>query len=298
MADLANPSTPVQTNDPSRNALKQGIFTNALLEGEDPQAVEVIVDDVINRFEVSDATGQIYARRLVQTTMQINRLNNAQSDYVDGYMQGETCRQEFCRQIGLPPIFSKELPDWFFADEEGPRKEAIQILDAVNEAGWLKRNHSVDRMTRAKSLVPNLWKLLMGEEGSAIQRVHTFGEYLAHTYKKSTAIENLSEFLSIMEGNYKYELLWARSAHRFDTIVKGIRATATMEAMSNPNWLRADSLYHRRSQDLVETLVSLKHEKSANHQSVIGVIKPIETVEKSARKPKRLKGAHVVVQEA
>ena len=298
MADSSNPSTEVQTPDPSKNALKKGIFTNALLEGEDPQAVEVIVEDVINRFEVDDASGEIYARRFVQTTMQINRLNKAQIDYVEGYMQSELARQEFCRQVGISTIFSKDLPDWYFTAETKPREEAMQILKILKEAERLVANYSVDLITRAKGVVPNLWRFLMGEEGGATQKVNTFGDRLASLYKKPTPQENLKALIEIVEHNYEYELQWAKSSQRFDSIVQGIRGQATMEAMSNPNWARADSLYHRRSQDLVQTLVSLKHEKATKTQQVLEMIEPIKTSNKPARKSKRIKSEQSVIQDA
>ena len=298
MAYSTNPSTSVQTPDPSKNALKKGIFTNALIEGEDPEAVEVIVEDVINRFEVEDASGEIYARRFVQTTMQINRLNKAQIDYVEGYMQSELARQEFCRQVGISPIFSKDLPDWYFTTESKPREESRWIWRALKEAKWLQTNYSVDLIIRAKGSVPNLWRFLMGEEGSPTQKVHTFGDRLATLYKKSTPQENLKVLIETIEHNYDYELKWAKSTQRFDLVVQGIRGRATMEAMSNPNWARADSLYHRRSQDLVQTLVSLKHEKASKTQQVLEMIEPIKTSNKPARKSKRIKSEQVVVQDA
>ena len=298
MADSTNPSTAVQTPDPSKNALKKGIFSNALLEGEDPHAVEVIVEDVINRFEVEDASGEIYARRFVQTTMQINRLNKAQIDYVEGYMQSELARQEFCRQVGISHNFSNNLPDWYFTTKSKPREESRWIWGALKEARWLQTNYSVDLIIRAKGSVPNLWRFLMGEEGSPTQKVHTFGDRLATLYKKSTPQENLKVLIETIEHNYDYELKRAKSAQRFDLVVQGIRGRATMEAMSNPNWARADSLYHRRSQDLVQTLVSLKHEKATKTQQVLEMIEPIKTSNKPARKSKRIKSEQAVVQDA
>ena len=298
MAQPTSPSTAVGKTDSSRNALKRGIFSNSLIQGEDPEAVEVIVDDVIKSFDVKDASGEIFARRLVQTTIQTKRLMQAQIDHVEGYMQSEGARQEFCRQVGIFPTESRNLPAWFFTTQQEPREDAKHYLRAVGEAKWLKSNHSVDKMTRAKSVVPDLWLILMGEEGSATQKVYTFGERLSIMYKRSTAQENLQEFIDMMEKNYKYELMWASSEQRFDTVVQGIRAKAMMEAMSNPNWLRADTLYHRRSQDLLQTLVNLKHENSPKTQQVLHVIEPLNKVVKTDRKSKRIKGVQTEVQDA
>ena len=281
MAHETSPSTAVGKNDPSRNALKRGIFTNALLDDEDPQDVEVIVDDLINRFDADDASGEICARRLVQTTLQIKRLNQAQLDYVDGYMQSETVRQEFCRQVGISTSLGKDLPSWYFTTEPKARKTARIFLIAVKEAKWLKKNHRVDLMIRAKEVVPELWSLLMGDDEGPIVKVHTFGERLASMYKKANAQENLQAFIEAMDNNHPYELMWAQSDQRFDSIVRGLRSKAMLDAMSNPNWARADSMYHRRSQDLLQTLVSLKHEKNRSDQPVLEVLETTKQKRKS-----------------
>lgn len=281
MAQETSPSTAVGKTDPSRNALKRGIFTNALLDDEDPQDVEVIVDDLINRFDAGDASGEICARRLVQTTLQIKRLNQAQLDYIEGYMQGESIRQEFCLQVGISTSIGKHLPSWYFTSEPKPRKTARFFSSAVKEAKWLQKNHSVDLMIRAKEVVPALWSLLMGGDEGPIVKVHTFGERLASMYKKANAQENLQAFIEAMDNKHPYELMWAQSDQRFDSIVQGLRAKAMLDAMSNPNWARADSLFHRRSQDLLETLVSLKHEKNRLTQPILEVLESSKPKRKS-----------------
>jgi len=281
MAHETSPSTAVGKTDPSRNALKRGVFTNALLDDEDPQDVEVIVDDLINRFDASDASGEICARRLVQTTLQIKRLNQAQLDYVEGYMQGESVRQEFCRQIGVSTSFGKDLPSWYFDSDADSRQQARFINKTLNEAAQLKKNYSVDRMTRAKVLFPNLWFYLMGEEGSAIQKVHSFGDRLGSLYKKATPYENLQALIDEIKSEHHFILLWAQNENRYESIVRGLRSQAMLDAMSNPNWARADSLFHRRSQELLQTLVSLKHEKNRSDQAVLEVLESSKPKRKS-----------------
>lgn len=272
MAHETSPSTAVGKNDPSRNALKRGIFTNALLDDEDPQDVEVIVDDLINRFDASDASGEISARRLVQTTLQIKRLNQAQLDYVEGYMQGETVRQEFCRQVGMTTLLGKDLPSWYFDSDADARKQARFLYKTLNETSHLRSSYSVDRMTRAKQLFPNLWFYLMGADGSAVQKVHSFGDRLGSLYKKATPCENLQALIDEIKSEHQFNLLWAQNEKRYESIVRGLRSQAMLDAMSNPNWARADSLFHRRSQELLQTLVSLKHEKNRSEQPALEVL--------------------------
>jgi hypothetical protein len=281
MAQVTSPSTAVGKTDPSRNALKRGIFTNALLDDEDPQDVEVIVDDLINRFDASDASGEICARRLVQTTLQIKRLNQAQLDFVEGYMQGESIRQEFCRQVGMTTLLGKDLPSWYFDSDVDARDQARFLNKTLNEVHLLKNNYSVDRMTRARVLFPNLWFYLMGEEGSAIQKVHSFGDRLGSLYKKATPCENLQALFDGIKSEHQFDLLWAQNENRYESIVRGLRSQALLDAMSNPNWARADSLLHRRWQDLLQTLVSLKHEKNRSVQQTLEVLESTRPKRKS-----------------
>ena len=281
MAENTSPSTAVGKHDPSRNALKRGIFSNTLQEDEDAQDVEAIVDDLINRFDASDAAGEICARRLVQTTLQIKRLNQAQLDYVEGYMQGEPVRQEFCRQVGLQISISKNLPWWYFESDADSRTIARSYAKAQKEAIYLKNNYSVDKLTNVKVLFPTLWIYLMGEEGSAIQKVHSFGDRLASLYKKSTPFENLQSLIDEISSEQQFDLVWAENEYRFELVVGGLRAQATLDAMSNANWARADSLFHRRSQDLLQTLVSLKHEKNRSEQPALEVLETTKPKRKS-----------------
>lgn len=288
MADKTSPGEAVGKTDRPRNALKRGVFSNVLLADEDPQDVEVIVDDVIKRFEVEDSAGEICARRLVQTSMQIKRLNQAQLDYVEGYMQGESMRQEFCRQVGITTLSSKSLPSWYFVDDPDSREHARRLLRAVREALHLQTNYTVDRMIRVKELYPRLWRYLMGDEGSAVQKVHTFADRLAGLYKKATPHENLRELIDALKEKHNNDLLWAENEDRFDSVVRGLRGQALLDAMSNPNWARADSLFHRRSQDLLQTLVSLQHEKNRCKTPVLDAIEPTKDKKRSQRRDRAL----------
>jgi hypothetical protein len=268
----------------SRNALKRGVFTNALMPGEDPEAVEVIVDDVIDRFELRDATGEICARRFVQTTLQIKRLNDAQLAYVEGFMQSEEVKSEFCRQVGITPMRAHELPSWYFSQNEERRTRARFICEVVEDATDLLKNYSVDKMTRAKSLYPHLWRAVMGPEGSATEKVHTLGERIGTTYKKATPHENLQVYINELEEKFVWMLFWARDEDRCESIVNGLRAKATLDAASNANWVRADGLFHRRSQDLMQTMVSLR----LDAQRIDGSSAKLELIEPKPKKTKRL----------
>lgn len=272
MANRTSPSTGVGKKDTSRNALKHGVFSNALLDDEDPEDIEAIVEEIKNRFDVDDYVGEICVRRFVQTTLQAKRSYRCQLVYAEGYMQSETMRQEFCRQVGLPSAVSQELPTWYFLKNTDFKLAASFIEDCLKEARHLYETYNADRLQKVQSLYPNLWEYLMGEDGKQSQRVLPFGDRLGKLYKKTTTHENLISLIEDIKNKHKYDLLWVANEQRFESIVMGLRAQAMLDTTSNPNWTRADSLFHRRFQDLLQTLVSLKHEKNRLTQPALEVL--------------------------
>lgn len=285
---LSSPSkavgTPQSLRKPSSNALKRGIFTNALMPGEDAQALDEVVNDLLEHFEIEDACSEICARRFVQTTMQTKRLHEAQLAYVEGYMQSEQAKVDFCKKVGINVAHAYELPTWFFSTDEDSRSRARFWLMVCIETKKLKDEYTVDKMTQAKTLYPNLWLSVMGKEGSATQKVYTIGERLGVTFNKQTPCENLQAYLDYLEESHEWMLFWARDEDRHELIIQGLRAQAVLEAVSNPNWSRAEGLFHRRSQELMQTMISLAVHARGKLEVLPNQLEVIAPKRKSAHK--------------
>jgi len=245
----------------ARNALKRGVFTNTLMPEEDPDAVEQVVENLCNQFQVDDASGEILVRRFVQNTMKIKRLDQAQADYAEGYMHSEQARHEFCDYVGLSQSDASELPSWYFFSDEESGEKARYIMQVRTEALDLKEKHSADLMVSAKKRYPDLWHYVMGAEGSHVAKLHGLGERLMLLFKETSAPLNLQALVAHLEKRYRFEIYWAQDEERYTSVVCAIRAKAELDAMTNPNWTRADSLYHRKTQDLLATLISILQSK-------------------------------------
>jgi hypothetical protein len=63
MTNQTGPRTAVGKINSSRNALKKGIYTNAVLPGEDVQALEELAVAISDSYGVKDAAGEIVVRR-------------------------------------------------------------------------------------------------------------------------------------------------------------------------------------------------------------------------------------------
>ena len=263
MANQTGPRTPVGKINSSRNALKKGIYTNAALPGEDPQALEELALDISESYAVNDAAGEILVRRFLQHTLQTNRLQAAQVDLIEAKMYSHANRQRFCVDVNLSALSAGQIPDWYFTDDTGRKDKARVIYDVFLEASYLKKHYSPDLMVQAKSQFPNLWQYLMGSPGSPTQKVYaTLGERLASLYSQSHPQSNIQCLMDKLKEEKYYELLWGENEARYKAVIAGLRASAVLDVISDPNWSRAEGALHRRSQDLLGSLVTLRRENA------------------------------------
>jgi len=130
MANQTGPRTAVGKINSSRNALKKGIYTNAVLPGEDVQALEELAVDISDSYGVKDAAGEIVVRRFLQHTLQTNRLQAAQADLIQSKMHGHRVRQEFCTEVNLSAHCAAQIPDWYFTEDEQTKQKARLIYAA------------------------------------------------------------------------------------------------------------------------------------------------------------------------
>ena len=263
MANQTGPRTAVGKINSSRNALKKGIYTNAVLPGEDVQALEELAVDISDSYGVKDAAGEIVVRRFLQHTLQSNRLQAAQADLIQSKMHGHRVRQEFCIEVNLSAHCAAQIPDWYFTEDDRPKEKARQIYAAFAEATWLKKHFTPDLMLAAKTKCPNLWLYLMGAQGSATQKVYaTLGERLGALYSQQQPQSNIQKFMDMLKEEKYYELLWGENESRYLAVIAGLRAKAVLDVVSDPNWSKAEGALHRRSQDLLGSLIALKRENA------------------------------------
>ena len=272
MANQTGPRTTVGKINSSRNALKKGIYTNAVLAGEDIQALEELALDISESYCVNDAAGEILVRRFLQHTLQTNRLQSAQTAMIEAKMHSHACRQDFCNEVNLQPIDASLIPSWYFESDVVRKATAKSIYLGYQEAEWLMKNHSPEMMLQAKTKLPKLWLMIMGETGSATQKVYaTLGERMASLYGQAHPKSNIQLFMESLEQKHRFDLLWGENEDRYKAVIAGLRAKAVLDVLSDPNWSRAEGALHRRSQDLLGSLVALKRENAnpANLQFAI-----------------------------
>jgi hypothetical protein len=263
MAKQTGPRSAVGKLTSSRNALKKGIYTNAVLPGEDHHALEELAQNICETYAISDAAGVITVQRFLQNTLQTNRLHKAQTALIQAKMHSHSTRVKFCQEVNLSPTVASELPCWYFDDDPVPRANARLFFTASQEAKELQEKYSPDLMQSARAKFPTLWEYLMGKTGSASQRVYaTIGERLATLYKQTHPHNNIQCFIDELKNDFFYELLWAENEERYATVVDGLKAKAAIDVITDPNLNKAEAALHRRQQEMLGTMLALKRENA------------------------------------
>lgn len=257
------PKTQEGKSKSAKNSLKFGIFSSVLLPGEDKEAVEDLIANLKTKFALTHGAGEVLASRYVHTSLQLNRLQQAQLAVAEGKRYSNKAREKFCVDAGMYFRSAEEVPDWYFNADQAPRAKALFIESVTNDAYLLKSHYSPDLMTLAKTKLPYLWEFAMGKEGDPRQKVHTLGTYLGAEFGSTQPQTNIQCLIKKLETDYKYELLWAQNLDRFEAIIRALDAQAILDTMTDANLVRAESLLHRRSQELLSTMHQLKQSQVA-----------------------------------
>ena len=248
------------SNTSPKNALKSGIYSNRLLEGEDPQLLQETIDGLVGDFEVSTSIGYQLAQELAQVMLKMSRSERWQCDLIASHMSKHKTRYEFASQLDLDVTDVSSLPDWYFNGSQGERESARKIDSAFIELDHLIRNHSAELMMKVKTSYPNLWWYVFGTN-QAIQQRYTFAEILSNYSSKmdpKLRLKDLKEHIRVQES---HQILWAISEERYEAVLCGLRAHVQMELAGDPKLQRGETQLHRRKSDLIAQLMQLSREQ-------------------------------------
>ena len=244
----------------SRNAIKVGLYTDSLLEGESSQELEALRQSLVEQWGLEGTQGELLARDYVYSELKTARLHQAQVTLVASQMYSYDARREFGRQAGISALLYDSLPDWYFGDDDAPKARAILLGNALSEATALKKNYSLQAMLSARTLVPSLWLVVMG--ANAINPKQNLGERLLAIFGSSTPEGNLQRFVDHHNKESIYEILWAANAQRYEAILKGLRAKFLIEILFRADWAKVETTQHRKRLELTQMAHAIQREQS------------------------------------
>ena len=245
----------------SRNAVKVGIYTDVLLDGEDPQEIEDLRQSLVEEWGLEGTQGELIARDYVLAELKCGRLLRAQKDLADAQMQMNDSRYEFAKQAGISSLERDQIPGWYFGQDSKKKAKAELIYSAVNEAAHFKSNHSLQANLQARTLYPNLWIVVMGP--NAINPNQTLCEKLAVRFNKTSPAANLQAFVEHYLETARYDYKWGENVDRYEAVLRGQRAKLIMDLSTRADWVKLDNQLHRRRLELTQLAHAIKREKQA-----------------------------------
>lgn len=250
----------------ANNALKSGVYSNQLLQGEDPQLLQETIDALVNDFHVNTSYGYQLVQELAQTMLKMTRSERWQCDLIAAHMSKHKTRYEFASQLDLNMLGIGKLPEWYFNDCQKSRVRARKVHQAFAELEHLIKNHSAALMQQIKTALPDLWWYVMGTS-AATEKVYTFSDRLSLYSNQSDPVLRLRALKEQMLEKEYYAIAWAQSEERYEAVLSGLRAQAHMNLAVDPNLQRSEASLHRRKTDLMAQLLQIKRDAQTIHIS-------------------------------
>ena len=212
----------------SKNAQKGSIFSKGYLESENPKERQAQFERLCEQWNAFDPSRQILLRSVEEAILGSERMMSAIRQKIEGQMQSLNITREFINQAGLDPLFSSSLPTWYFKENSHSVKVfARKIYHAWLEAHTLKNHYSDQLSAQIAQQFPALYSYVMENQKQGT----VFSSALGQRYRQTTPLLNISALIKEVDEKYRFHLIWAEDAERFEIIIAGIRASQMLEVM-------------------------------------------------------------------
>jgi hypothetical protein len=101
------------------------------------------------------------------------------------------------------------------------------VYRAWLEAHALKTHYSDQLSAQIAQQFPALYSYVMEHQKQGT----VFSSVLGQRYRQTTPLLNLSELIKEIDEKYRFHLIWAQDAERFEIIITGIRASQMLDVM-------------------------------------------------------------------
>jgi hypothetical protein len=212
----------------SKNAQKGSIFSKGYLESENPKERQAQFEKLCEQWNAFDPSRQILLRSVEEVILGSERMMIAIRQKIEGQMQSLDISREFIKQAGLNPMLSMSLPIWYFKEHAHDEKViAHKIYRAWLEAHTLKHHYSDQLSAQIAQQFPALYSYVMENQKQGT----VFSSALGQRYRQTTPLLNIGELIKEVDEKYRFHLIWAEDAERFEIIIAGIRASQMLEVM-------------------------------------------------------------------
>jgi len=212
----------------SKNAQKGSIFSRGYLESENPKERQAAFEKLCEQWGAYDPSRQILLRSVEEAVLGSERMMVAIRQKIEGRMQSLDITRDFANQAGLNPVHSMSLPTWYFKeDDSGEKVFAQKVYRAWLEAHALKTHYSDQLSAHIAQQFPALYSSVMEHQKQGT----VFSTALGQRYRQTTPLLNITELIKEIDEKYRFHIIWAQDAERFEIIIAGIRAAQMLDVM-------------------------------------------------------------------
>lgn len=162
-----------------------------------------------------------------QGHLEYERIMYAQKQKIEAAAMNLNIAQVFLDQAGLNELSAKNIPAWYFVEDQAQKKYAIWYDRVWVEASKLKKHFHDSLVPQIGQDYPNLYKfVLQGYPANT-----SFLVALGQRFGQSTPSLNLAKLMNQIHEDYGYHLQWAADPQRYQIIIDGLRAQLMFEAM-------------------------------------------------------------------
>ena len=236
----------------SQNARTNCIFVKGLLDDEDPQELQAFMQGLRKEWG-AEPSAQIHLMFIEQAVIEVQRIQLAVKERIEGKMQSIDIAHQFASETGLSVM--SNFPHWFFSTDDGRQKEVALEVDRVKDEADYLYAHYRDRLApNLATEFSHLYKYVMRGQPSN----QSFLVSLGLRYKQSTPTLNFGAVSNEIAKKYPDHLVWASDPQVFEITIRGIRAQQRLEVME----LEKMGRYLTRAQNAItKAMTSLMGQK-------------------------------------
>ena len=260
------PITPEGKKRSSMNARTHGLYSRSLLSSESPQQFKALVASMMTEWHVQCATGEVLVNQLAALIYRQSRFESARSAFSESTFTEYKDVKDFCTAADISTDLAHKLPRWYFFEDPEAQKKCEFAGKVYSQATYLVENYSVRLSEMACTELPQLCLAVMGSPGPNFKTSITERMRQVH---QCDSLEEAAELHSeLLKERYKFELMWLEKHKTIEAVKIKMRASKALNAISRPDWQKAEAQINKQVADTIRQLVSLRH----YHGKVLEVI--------------------------
>jgi hypothetical protein len=246
----------------SKNSTKYGIYVDGFMPNDDPSQHQDRVDRICSEWGVKDSVGRMMADRVVHYDMRSSRLQVAMDCMIRERLYSQQARVDFCKSLGIEEDCAPEIPQWYITPNRASIRDAVRVVMDMQELSYLECEAELSELQSWSDgmgyfVFPYIWEQVFGPK-SDVDSELSFLDRLRSKFEADTDREVIEQFVMHCVDRWHFEIDWYLNARRYSVVAQGIRARAMFDVTTDSKYLKAETLFQRRTLDALRVMSSVK----------------------------------------